>query len=240
MRLKMVFKLKKEELDIEYRRAFLSLLKHCFQLASLEVYEKFYGNGTPMKPFTFGVYLPQPKFNGDTIQLSSNEITLNFSTSQHQLGIYFYNSLIKQRRMFQPYPFPDDNSITLKRILLIKEKTIKTQEAVFKTLSPFLVRLHQKKENKDLYLTEDHELFKQQLEESIRIMIMELTGKQEKVEFIPLSMSPTIIIRHFGVPMESNSGIFKLKGSPEILEFIYQCGIGSRRSEGFGLLEFLG
>jgi len=239
MRLKMVFKLKKEELDIEYRRAFLSLLKHCFQLASLEVYEKFYGNGTPMKPFTFGVYLPQPKFNGDTIQLSSNEITLNFSTYYTELGMCFYNSMVKRTRLYKEYPLQNGNSLRLHRVTLQKEKMIHSNEVLFKTLTPFLIRRHNSDKNKDSYLTNNDEDFIQETNKIVGVMLKELMGKQEPVNFIPIKIANKILIKHFGFIVDGNIGTFKLTANPEVLDFIYRVGIGSRRSEGFGLLEVL-
>ena len=237
MRLKMIFQLRKPELDREYRRAFLSLLKNSFQRASSEVYEKFYGNGTPMKPFTFGVFLPHPEFKENTIHLKSTEITLNFSTYLTDLGIHFYNSLIRSKRMFFPYPLANSNEMTLTRVSLQKEKRIKSSEAVFKTLSPFLVRLHHKEDNVDEYLTKMNGLFVPQIEENIRVMVDVLLGRKEQVEYMPVILSDGIPIKHFGLILDGTTGIFKLTGHPEVLDFVYQVGIGSRRSEGFGMLE---
>lgn len=235
----MVFHLKKPELDIEYRRAFLSLLKNSFQQASPEVYEKFYGSGTPMKPFTFGVFLPSPVFKDNTILLKSTEITLNFSTYLSDLGIYFYNSLIRGKRRFVPYPLAGGNEMTLSRVSLQKEKQIKSSEAVFKTLSPVLARLHHKEHNEDEYLTKANQLFVPQVEEILRVMVEELLGRKERVEFTPVSLSDGIPIKHYGIFVDGTTGIFKLTGHPEVLDFVYKGGIGSRRSEGFGMLELV-
>lgn len=237
MRLKMVFHLKKPELDIEYRRAFLSLLKNSFQQASPEVYENFYGRGVPMKPFTFAVFLQNPEFKGNVILLKSTEITLNFSTYLSDLGIIFYNSLIRGKRRFVPYPLPGDNEMSLGRVSLEKEKQIKSPEVVFKTLSPFLARLHHKEDNADEYLTKTNQLFVSQVEESMRVMIEVLLGRKERVEFMPVTLSNGIPIKHYGVFVDGTTGIFKLTGHPEVLDFVYKVGIGSRRSEGFGMLE---
>jgi len=235
----MIFQLKKPEMDIEYRRVFLSLLKKSFQEASPGVYEKFYGDGVPMKPFAFGVFLPKPEFKENMVYLKTNEITLNFSTYYSELGIYFYNSCIRNRRLFQAYPLSNGNEMVLRRISLQREKTIKDREAVFKTLSPFLVRLHYKETNEDEYLTKKNELFIAQVEESIRVMaevLLEKKNRVERVEFMPVSFKE-IPIKHYGSLVEGNSGIFKLTGDPGILDFVYKVGIGSRRSEGFGLLD---
>jgi CRISPR-associated endoribonuclease Cas6 len=240
MRLKMIFQLKKPELDIEYRRAFLSLLKDCFKQTSRRVFERFYSSGTPMKPFTFGVFLPQPTFLHNTIKLSSTEITLNFSTIYSDLGTYFYSSLISRRKRSEPYPLPGYNSLILKRVSLQAEKIITASEMVFKTLSPFLVRRHHKQTNQDEYLTKNHHLFISQTETIVGVMVQELIDLEDRVDFIPVKLNQGIPIKHFGTYVEGNTGVFKLIGRPEVLDFIYKVGIGSRRSEGFGLLEVVG
>jgi CRISPR-associated endoribonuclease Cas6 len=240
MRLKMIFQLKKPELAIEYRRAFLSLLKDCFKQASPRVFNTFYKNGNPMKPFTFAVFLPQPVFRHQHITLNSNEITLNFSTSFAELGTYFYSSLLKRKKQSEPYPFPRYNSLMLKRVSLQEEKPITSSEMVFRTLSPFLVRVHHKETNRDEYLTKQHRLFIEQLETIIRVMMEELTGMQDNVYVLPVKLNKGIPITHFGACVVGNTGVFKLIGPPQVLDFIYKVGIGSRRSEGFGLLEIVG
>lgn len=237
MRLKMEFVLKNPQLDIEYRRGILSLLKHCFQLSSPQVYEKFYEIGPEMKPFTFGVFLHEPKFEGESICLQSTDIILNFSTYAAELGIYFYNSLIKEKSKFKPYPLQNGNEMLLKRVSLQREKQIKTNEVVFKTCSPFLVRVHKKEDNTDVFLTKNDEGFVAQMEENIRVMVKVLMGREERVEFTPVLLKDGFPIRHYGRNVQGNTGIFKLTGAPEVLDFIYKSGIGSKRSEGFGLID---
>lgn len=238
MRLKMTFQLKKPELDVEYRRAFLALLKKSFQQISPELYEKLYANGIQMKPFTFGVFLPQPEFVGNIIPLQSRDITLTFSTSEKKMGIYFYNALVKNR--FTPFPLPNGNALMLQRVHLAREKPITAGEMVFKTLTPFLVRVHGGKNKDDRYLTIEDEDFIGQLEWSIERMFEVLKGKKETVKVEPVKMEKMIPIKHYGQTMSGNKGIIKLTGSPEALEFIYNCGLGSRRSEGFGILDVVG
>lgn len=239
MRLKMTFRLKKPELDIEYRRMFLSLLKNAFQQASQEVFDRLYGNGTAMKPFTFGVFLTKPQFKDNIILLDSPDITLNFSTPLTELGIYFYNSMIRRARRFEGYPLSNGNDMILTRVALIEEKQVTGNEAVFRTLSPFLIRIHNKETNEDGYLAKQDEWFGREIENNCGIMLKELTGKEESVQFTPVAIGNPIPIRHFGILVEGNTGIFKLTGNREMLEFIYKAGIGSRRSEGFGMLDIV-
>ena len=238
MRIKMAFQLSRTELDIEYRRAFLSLLKKSFKQASESVYKKLYESGTSMKSFTFGVLLPKPEFKEDIIVLQSKEITLTFSTSETKYGIYFYNSLVKNR--FIPFPLANGNSLSLQRVHLQREKRITASEMVFKTLTPFLVRVHNKSTNNDRYLSGDDEGFISQLLWGIERMTEKLCGQRETVVVEPVKLGKGIPIMHYGQYVTGNKGILKMSGKPEILDFIYKVGLGSRRSEGFGLLDVVG
>ena len=230
MRIKMIFQLKQPELDIEYRRRFSTLLEDCLRDSAPGA----------IRSFTFATFLPKPTFMGNIVRLSSTEITLSFSTYYPESGINFYNSLIRKREYFETCPIPGDNALRLKRVSLQKEKRITSGEMVFKTISPFLVRRRREESDNDEYLTAKHSLFIPQIEADISKTIKELTGKQDRVKFIPVKLNEGIPIKHGGMFVEGNSGIFKLTGEPGILDFIYKVGIGSRRPEGFGFLEVVG
>ena len=45
--------------------------------------------------------------------------------------------------------------------------------------------------------------------------------------------------RVFGQLVLGNGGIYQLKGHPELLQFLLEAGVGSRRSAGFGLFEII-
>lgn len=237
MRLKIALKLKKPEIDVEYRRIFLSLLKSSFENAGAEIFEKFYKTESVMKPFTFSVYLHSPKFVGDKISLKSNEVTLHFSTFSREPVIYLYNFLVKKR--FTPYPLANDNELRFLSAHIRNERRITGEEIVFKTLSPFLVRLHNEADNVDRYLIPGEEGFSDRLKEINEAMFRELLGREESVDIIPVKLKK-IPVRHYGGLLEANAGVIKATGKPEALDFIYKVGLGSRRSEGFGMLEMVG
>jgi CRISPR-associated endoribonuclease Cas6 len=99
--------------------------------------------------------------------------------------------------------------------------------------------LHQEQDKKDDYVTKDNDRFVTLVEENIAVMTEKLLGIKGHVEFMPVMLSEGIPIKHYGVYVDGITGIFKLTGSPEVLDFIYKVGIGSRRSEGFGLLDLV-
>ena len=52
----------------------------------------------------------------------------------------------------------------------------------------------------------------------------------------PLKMKEITVI-HYNHPVKTNSGLIRFQGHPYILNYLYKAGIGSRRSQGFGLVE---
>jgi CRISPR-associated endoribonuclease Cas6 len=48
-----------------------------------------------------------------------------------------------------------------------------------------------------------------------------------------------MVITHFNQYMTTNKGIIEIAANPEILQLLYDVGIGVRRSQGFGMLEII-
>ena len=78
---------------------------------------------------------------------------------------------------------------------------------------------------------------------------LKLTPLNEE-QFKILKLSPVIsknfetsiketIVKHYEGFVRGFRGVFWLEGEPEILQFIYDCGLGVRTGQGFGLLEIL-
>ena len=67
-------------------------------------------------------------------------------------------------------------------------------------------------------------------------------GTQQNVNGIkikPINARKTVV-KFYEKNIESSIGEFLLEGSPELLQLLYDCGIGSKRSSGFGLFEVIG
>ena len=48
-----------------------------------------------------------------------------------------------------------------------------------------------------------------------------------------------IVAKVWGRPTNASIGIYKLQGTPRLLDFLYSAGLGSRRSEGHGKWEIV-
>jgi CRISPR-associated endoribonuclease Cas6 len=230
----------------------MSFIKSVYQKSDTNIYEKLYSNeeeNNTIKPFTFSVYLPNADFTSEEGQvlLGNEQIYLNFSTYFYNLGVIFYNGTLEL--LNKPYSIPDDNYFTLEKINLQRNKKIDSNTATFQTHSPIVVREHNDKNNKEKYYQASEDKFIPQLKhnitESCEHFLFEGREKerlynmidQMKIEALDME---TITIMHYNHPVKANSGHIKLKAHPNLLDYLYKSGIGSRRAQGFGKVEVLG
>lgn len=167
MRLSIYCDLENQYFPIDYRRKIVSLLKHCISNYDKELYESMYGKGeNKQKEFCFSVYFANSKIEGDTFNVISKQLIINFSTSNLELGILLYNSLIKQQWKF--YELSTYNKIKITNIVLKKERVITRNRVQFKTLSPIVIRDHNITSGKDWYLTFEDEIYEEILKRNLK------------------------------------------------------------------------
>ena len=232
MRLKLDFEIKEEVIPRNYGRGFISLIKKMIEVTDPLLFYDYYEKHK-LKPFTFGVYFPNLKGNdGDRINVGVKAV-LNFSTSSLQLATNIYNGFL---RVGEHYWQNNGSSITFKptKAFLNQPKRINKNEHWFKTLSPFLIN---NLGDSNVFLLPGEIGFIEGLEFSLNECAKEFLGKNEKVEFEfePLDMKRKVIYHYKKMP--TNIGVFRLKAEPEILQMVYDIGIGVHRSQGFGMLE---
>ena len=248
MRFAIEFELTKNELPVDYRVTFVSFLKSIFKDYDEAIYNQLYKEGQiTKKPFTFSLYMGSAKFLKDKISLGGNKIILNFSTYENGLGIHFYNSVLSF--LNKEYPLSEQNFMKATRITLNKEYPIDDDTILVKTLSPIIVRQHERESNKDDYILWSHEDFIKVLKDSIESSYKEfaktdgIEGQISGLVIEPLKMKKTVIfheLKKVKTGMNANLGIMKLQGDRELLDFIVKAGLGSRRGQGFGMMEVIG
>lgn len=235
MRFSMIFKISKPELPVDYRSGFISLLKASYEMACKDKYVELYEANT-LKPFTFSVYFGNmAKILDKKVFINSDRFILNFSTASLELGTYFYNGLLKIKKELKEYPLFEAR-ISLENVNLKREIQIREDTIIFKTLSPFLVRDYI---DKNKYLKPSDEGFQTQLKQIVSECSKAFLDKDSSIEFKDVKTTAKPPIFHYGAPVDGIRGIFALKGDPDILNLIYQIGLGSRRSQGFGMLEVM-
>lgn len=228
------------EIPLDYRKYFMSFLKNAFLKYDMEWFNELYHENDPrIKNFTFAIHLNKPEFGRTAILLSDLKVMLNFSTGDPTIGIHFYNSLLKQ--LYKPYPFGAANNIVLKNIRLLKDAVIRSDTVAVSTLSPVVIRQHDRETNLDRYYSFEDEGFKDALKANILASAEGFIGEDieadiNDIEFIPRKVK-SVRVLHYGNKIIGNIGSFIIRGKPYLLEFLLLNGCGSRRSQGFGMLQ---
>lgn len=229
-------KLDKPELNIDHRPEMLSFLKNAFIKSNNDLYEKYYGNlKTRKKNFCFSEKLDSPQFNDDIINFKSNNIVITIYTYNFEDGIDIYNSILAQKNI--RYPFPDGNGFTVYNVKLSNHKQINKNMLHIKMYSPLLVRCHEN--GKDYYVPFDSPDFKKYFKMSVEnYFLSENLPYDHSIDICPINPKKTVVTT-FGNKITANIGVYQLIGSTEVLNVLYQSGIGARRSQGFGLFEII-
>jgi CRISPR-associated endoribonuclease Cas6 len=240
VRLQLNFSLSGNTLPIETRRMFLSYFKHALSQYDADYEQTLYDGSAKMKNMTFAMYFPIAAIKAESVALRAPKMSVTLSTPDLGMGIMFHNALLKQEG--QPYTYKS-HEMTLLSQRLLNTPTIFTQRIRAKTLSPILVRT-KTEDHRDIYLTNDAPEFLQRLNEIIeaRIRILEPTLLNAYLSSgitIEASQLKKVVVKHYGQTIDGNKGTFEIASSPEILNFIYQSGLGSRCDFGFGCFERL-
>ena len=89
------------------------------------------------------------------------------------------------------------------------------------------------------YSCEDPEL-SDTLKDNLKFFLNKI-GWDEDVDcfsIVPVK-GKKIVAKVWGRPTNASIGIYKLQGTPRLLDFLYSAGLGSRRSEGHGKWEIV-
>lgn len=269
MRLKITLGEKGEDvrIGIDYRRYFMSFVKGIFARSGIfsDLYSDkkikpftfsvFLGNDFEI--------LDREKVKDITAKLPFNFI---FSTGDPVIFTHFYNGALEMKKESQGISFPGGKVIPIKDILLSQTVKINTSCCIFKTVGICVVTDKEAKA-KDFgkwYCTPDEdnlERFNEVLESRMLEKYERIKGKglNTQVKFTPISkkemkifirqgkINPSfgvkpineVYVKHYNGFIKGFKGVFYLESHPEMLQFIYDYGLGVRTGQGFGLLEVI-
>ena len=226
------------ELNLDYRRLMLSFLKNALQKNNPELYNNMYGDGvTKEKNFASDIRMGYVKYLSDCIQLTNNEFVWEIVTPDLLLGIDIYNALLGVRNI--DYPAYKGNKIRLKKIRIENHKHYDGNSVLIRFCSGICVRRHIKGE-KDKYFFFDEEGFFEQLLCNLKIQLKE-SGINDLGDFgLEAVEAKRVYSKTFGIIIPNSVGRFRLTGSNELINYLCQAGIGSRRNNAFGMFEIIG
>lgn len=237
MRFRLNFKLENEYLPVQYRKNVLSFIKLSLSKYNEEYYRKLYNKkDNIIKPYTFAIFFNNPIFKGEEIMIEDKKFNINFSVSDYEIAVALYNAFNHQKKVKFSI---NNNSWTLENITMLNEKKVDEESLKIKFLSPLVVR--SRENEKDYYYSYESLEFKEILKINIREQLKITNISQETVDSFNIKAinAKKVIIKFYEKKMECLIGTFEINGNKELLKSIYQMGLGSRRSSGFGMFEIL-
>lgn len=237
MRLKLNLELENEIFPIQYRRNVISFIKLALSEYDEQCYKKYYKDkDTIIKPYTFAMYFKNPKFEENQIIIKDKKAEINISIADYETSIILYNAFNHQKN--KKFSL-DKNSWILKSITIPIEKKIDSEEITIKFMSPLVVRKH--RDCKDYYYSYEHEEFKEFLKINISQQLQISNIPENLIETFdiqPIKAKKTIV-KFYEKKIETSNGVFKIYGDKQLLKYLYEAGMGSKRSSGFGMFQIM-
>lgn len=242
MRFTLVLTLKEKRFPIEYRKVILSYIKNALTNCNGGKYFEEFFKDTKQKDYCFTVIFPKSKFSKNEIITDSNEIKILFSTNDSKkAGLKLFSAFIGQKN--KSFPLENDNYMTLKSIKNDKHDEIINNRVIFKTSpgSAICVREHDREKNFDTYYTYKDEKFREKLNEVIGAELIQAGFSKRYIDELKINpiQFKKIVAKHYSRYIDVSVGMFELCGDKAVLQYLYDSGIGSRKSCGFGMIDLV-
>lgn len=231
MRFKLTFILENEYFPIQYRKNIMSFIKLSLTEYNEEYYKKLYNQkDNIIKPYTFAAFLKGAKFQENEILIESKKVELNLAVADQEIAVILYNSFNHQKQ--KKFPL-DKNSMTLKNISMMIEKEINEENITIKFMSPLIAR--NRENQKDYYYSFKDKEFLETLKINIKEQLKITNISKELVNTLNIETieGKKVITKFYEKKIEGTLGVFKLSGNKKLLKYLYQAGMGSKRSSGF-------
>ena len=242
MRLELKFNLEKPEIALDYRRIILSWLKSSLTICNQGKYFDKYFSGTEPKDYSFTVVFPKPEFHKEKIILEKPQMKILFSADdRNKTGLIFFSAFLGMKN--KKFSLADENAMILKGVHQMKEHIVTKSEVLFQTClgNGLCIREHDRQSNRDRFVTCEDQDFKEKALQVLKIQAR-LAGYPETMTE-DLSIEPIIckklLVYHYGRYVDTTTGIFKMCGNSQILQYFYRAGAGSKHSSGFGMVRVL-
>lgn len=236
MEIKIKFNLEDNSIPLDYRRIFISFIKKSIESYSEKAYASlFEEEENKRKPYTFSIYLPLKKIDGEKIILKDNFVIMNFSISDMYLGVKMFQGFLNFKEKDFNYK---DLSLKITEVALKPERQINTNKISIKFESPMVIQKHSY--DSDFFFSYLHKGYSDVLKEIIKNQIesMGLDYSLDGFEIIKKRPKKTVV-RFYEKQIECSLGEFMLKGDKDLLKWLHVSGMGSKTSSGFGKFKVL-
>lgn len=240
MRLKIDMAIQK--MPVAYNTMFISAIKEAIKASDPAYYEKLYfyegKSNKQTKNLTFSVKVSNYKIVGEEFEVNGR-VSWLISTPDLELGLILYNGLMHKRKfVYKDYEW------TRLRVDLLKERTIESEEVVFRALSPICIRNKAGK-----FIGPENPEYEAELNYITNETLKSYRGRglNRPLSFKSINLKKIVVketLRDFMqktgksyLGVNAYRGMFSLTGDKEDLMAIYQLGLGFKRSQGFGNLD---
>lgn len=245
MRFYLEVEVEKNELPLEIRRVVLSMIKLSLSsTADGRFYNRYYDGNTPIKKdFTFSIYMKGAIFTKQKIELSEKTFKVFFSADdKNKTGLILMNTFLMKKN--NKFPLENNNYLKIKNVVQINQDLIFNSEITVRTFagSSIVVREHNRENNKDRYFTIEDKDYNEKLTDIIRIQARLVGFCEEDVLNInmkALEGCKKVLVKHYGSFIDCTVGSFSISANPDILQYLYDAGAGSRSNSGFGMLNLV-
>lgn len=234
---------KTSEIPQAYGMLICSLIKSALKKEDEDYYNSLYFyNGKKNKKtknFTYSIYIKDYELKEEVFHIK-DKIIVNISTPEYEFFQKLYNGLLN----IKEFKYKERYILNRGKIRLSAEKQITSDEIIFKTLSPIFIK--DKNNNSIMF---DDERFNIELNYISNVILKEYRGKglrrellfeninmKKKVSKLEISDFIEKSNKKF-MCIDTNNGIFKLRGDRKDLNDLYMLGLGFRRNEGMGMID---
>lgn len=241
MRFRFHLKMENNYLPKDKNRVVVSIIKSVIEKHNPDLYNQIYGEGSAnRKQYSFSLFLPNASFMRDYIYIPSKEFNVTFTIVNNyivsNIGQKIYDSLLCYINKKIRYK---NTEMTISKIEMLKEKTINANKIAFHTLSPIAIREHNVDDNTDYYYVFGEEGSYKEFLENLKIQLLDVfPDKKKDIDQIKFQVYDvkTVKVKHYGYVIPSCLCTLRFDAEPYLLNHMYQSGIGSHSSAGFGML----
>lgn len=242
MRAELVFDMKKSEISLDYRRIVLSWLKACLSECNQgKYYDKYFGNISP-KDYAFSVIFTGAKFTKERIYLDDPKLKILFSTDdRNKTGLIFFSAFLGMKN--KKFLLPEGNYMVLRSVQRKNEVLITEPTVYFQTClgSGLCIREHDRETNRDRFVSCEDDDFREKAREVLKIQA-ELAGFPKRMlENLDIEAvrCRKVVVFFYNRYVDTTAGVFCMRGEPDVLQYFYSAGVGSKHSAGYGMFNVL-
>ncbi|MDO4663228.1 MAG: CRISPR-associated endoribonuclease Cas6 [Tissierellia bacterium] len=238
MRLKLEFSLKEKYIPIDYHKLFLKFIKKSIsEYQNGKFFDMFYNDDISKnteKTYSWSVGFKDPIFKNGYIDVNGKKVNLVFVIPSMKNSLILLNSFMDQKD--KEMKVSEKNYMKLESVKILREKKIKGNLFIAKILSPIIIRDHNRDTNKDVYYSVDDNEFISELKKKLK---RDCPSYEKEIDdlMIDTSNAKKIVVTLYGQKINSTIGNLVFIGDKNLLNYLYNSSIGSRKSLGFGVIE---